>query len=86
MLSFTDSYLFIDIIIKHTAAKYTETCTNYIIKIMVWPVIEQCLPFMNCLVNIVKHYLSHCLRHEWEEYSNIELLIIMVVNTVTYIC
>lgn len=52
---------------------------------MVRPVIEQCLPFMNWPVNIVKRYLSHCLRHEWEEYSNIELLIIMVIdNAVAY--
>ena len=65
-----DSYLFIDIIIKRTI----ETCANYIIKIMVSPVIEQCLPYMNS-VNIVKRYLSYCLRHEWEEYSNMELLI-----------
>jgi len=65
--------------------QYTETYTNYIIKIMVRSVIEQCLPFMNCPVNIVKRYLSHCLRHEWEEYSNMELLIIVAIYIVAYV-
>lgn len=47
---------------------YIENRTNYIIKIIVRPVAKRRLAFIKCPVNIVKCYLLHCLRPEWEEY------------------